>query len=122
MFSTISSRQNTLMERFVIHKIYCIQRNSRYTAGTIRKRERIVRSSQIIIISLSETGISVAVIQGIVEVNIRTCEMLNILMIKRVLSGAPATTRTGRYISARPRNAAFAAKSGSGICKSSVTG
>ena len=49
------------------------------------KRERIVRSSQIIIISLSETGISVAVIQGIVEVNIRTCEMLNILMIKRVL-------------------------------------
>lgn len=76
------------------------------------KKDRMVRSSHMITISLMETGISVATTQGMVVENIKTWVILMTLMIKRVSSGAFTTTRTGRYISARPRKAALAASRG----------
>ena len=93
--------------------IYNIKTNQ--DIGTMIKKDRMVRSSQMITISLMETGISVATTQGIVVENIKTWVILMTLMIKRVSSGAFTTTRTGSYISAMPRKAALAASRGSGI-------
>jgi len=66
--------------------IYNIKTNQ--DIGTMIKKDRMVRSSQMITISLMETGISVATTQGIVVENIKTWVILMTLMIK-----APAHLR-----------------------------
>lgn len=90
--------------------------------GTVIKKQMIVLSNHIITRSFNVTGISVDNMVGIVVENISIWLTLITQIMNLVTSGAFVITITGKNISASQRNAAFAARSGSGILRINVSG